>query len=95
MAFAHSWVLKALCQDHTLPGANAARETWPESCAIILCWPHIKLNAVKNNKQKLSDKSLAETANEHITYVHCSRTRQHLQTGFWKNTEANLGAIGM
>ena len=91
MAFAYSWVLKALCQDHTLPGANAARETWTESCAIILCWPHIKLNAVKNNKQKLSDKSLAETANEHITYVHCSRTRQQfdkllaLMLGHWRS----------
>ena len=74
MALGYKWILKAMCQDHSQPGANAAIETWPSTCAIILCWPHIKLNAVKNNKQKLSDKSLADTANEHITYVHCSRT---------------------
>jgi hypothetical protein len=56
------------------PSANAAMETWTQSCSIILCWPHIKLNAGKNNKSKLRDTSLADVANEQITYVHCSRS---------------------
>jgi hypothetical protein len=28
MVHAYTWILKVLCQDHSLPGANAVRETW-------------------------------------------------------------------
>ena len=73
------WSVSAMCQDHSEAGGKAAIETWSPSCLIILCWPHIKLNAVKNNKKLLRDRSLADLANQQITYVHCSRTTQQFE----------------
>ena len=68
-----------LCQDHSVPCANAATDRWSIACAIILCWAHIKRTAVQNNKDKLIDRSLAEDANKHITCVHHSRSHKQFE----------------
>lgn len=74
--YGYTLKIDAICQDHSAACATAARDTWTETCSIILCWPHISRNAIATNRDKLS---LAEDANLHITYVHHSRSQKQFE----------------
>ena len=77
--YGYTLKVDAICQDHSAACATAARDTWTETCSIILCWPHISRNAIATNRDKFDNTSLAEDANLHITYVHHSRSQKQFE----------------
>ena len=61
-----------VCGDTNYPLTNAAKTVWPQS-GRLLCWPHIKRQALKSNIGKLKNHDFFDTAQKDLDSIHMAQ----------------------